>query len=148
MAEKESDGFVGAVRKMLPFTSALLIIALLYVGWIFFSRRREANEYQQQRQQKEAEAARASVDAYGGDRVKILALTLSEGTIKRGKSAQLCYGVSNAKTVKIDPLPEGDVWPSMSRCLDVSPTKDTVYSLTAQDAAGHVENAQVQLFVK
>ena len=43
---------------------------------------------------------------------------------------------SNAKKVTLDP-PAGPVWPSYARCLDVSPTKTTTYTLTASDDAGH-----------
>ena len=47
----------------------------------------------------------------------------------------MCYGVANAKTVSIDPPVEG-VWPSVARCLNVSPRRTTVYTLTASDGAG------------
>jgi hypothetical protein len=35
----------------------------------------------------------------------------------------------------------------MSRCLDVSPKKDTTYVLTAQDEAGHTDTAQLAIKV-
>lgn len=137
------------VRKMLPITSAAVILVILYVGWIFYSRHRDAKQAEEQAAAKEAEAAKFTVDKYGGGRVKILAFTLSSGAIKRGQDLQLCYGVANAKTVKIEP-PVGEIWPSMSRCLDVSPKpkKDTTYIITAADAEGHSDTAQLAVHVQ
>ena len=68
--------------------------------------------------------------------------------VSKGGTAQLCYGVSNAKTLTIDPKPTGDVWPSIARCVDVAPTKDTTYVVTAQDANGHTETANVTIQVR
>jgi hypothetical protein len=143
----ERQGFDGIVRKMLPVTSAMVLIVLIYVGWVFYSRRSEAREAEEKARAKEAAAAQFTVDKYGGGRVKILAFSLSAGVIHRGQSAQLCYGVANAKTVKIDP-PVEDVWPSMSRCVDVSPKKDTQYTITAQDGAGHTDTAELAIKVQ
>ncbi|MBZ5700612.1 MAG: hypothetical protein LAN84_02055 [Acidobacteriia bacterium] len=61
--------------------------------------------------------------------------------------AQLCYGVANAKKVTLEP-PVGPVWPSYSRCLDVSPTKDTTYTLTVEDGQGHSMSQTVTLQVR
>jgi hypothetical protein len=140
-------GFEGLVRKMIPLTSAILVLVILYVGWIFYSRRRDEHEAADRAASKEAAAAQYTVDKYGGGRVKVLAFSLSSGAIKRGQVVQLCYGVANAKSVKIEP-PVGEVWPSMSRCLDVSPKKDTTYVITAQDGEGHADTAQLAIHVQ
>ena len=60
----------------------------------------------------------------------------SPSTIQPGSHATLCYGVNGAKTVRIEPPVEA-VWPAVSRCLQVTPRKDTEYKLIAEDAAGH-----------
>jgi len=44
--------------------------------------------------------------------------------------------VPNSKTVRIEP-PIKNIWPSLSRCVEVAPERDTVYWLIAEDAAGH-----------
>ena len=141
-----SGGFDRIVRRMMPVTSAILVLVMLYVGWIFYSRRRDAREAEERAKAQEAQSAQYTVDKYGGGRVKILAFSLSSGAIHRGQSVQLCYGVANAKNVKIDP-PVGEVWPSMSRCLDVTPKKDTHYVITADDGAGHNETAELAIKV-
>ena len=140
------SGFDRFVRKMMPVTSAILLLVLLYVGWIFYSRRRDVRDAEARAEAAEAQNAKYTVDKYGGGRVKILAFSLSSGAIHRGQSVQLCYGVANAKTVKIEP-PVGETWPSMSRCLDVTPKKDTSYVITAQDEAGHNDTAQLAIKV-
>ena len=140
------SGFDRFVRKMMPVTSAILLLVLLYVGWIFYSRRRDMRDAEARAEAAEAQNAKYTVDKYGGGRVKILAFSLSSGAIHRGQSVQLCYGVANAKTVKIEP-PVGETWPSMSRCLDVTPKKDTSYVITAQDEAGHNDTAQLAIKV-
>lgn len=47
----------------------------------------------------------------------------------------LCYGVENAKSVKLAPA-VADVWPAMSRCVEVSPRESTTYTLTAGNESG------------
>ena len=49
----------------------------------------------------------------------------------RGDSATLCYGVDNAITVRIDP-PVESLKPALSRCISVSPSETTTYTLTAE----------------
>ena len=41
-------------------------------------------------------------ETLGGDRFEILNFYAVPGVIRRGDSAQLCYGVSNAKTVRLE----------------------------------------------
>src|SRR3954453_14234067 len=118
-----SSGFERLVRKMIPITSAIVVLVFLYVGWVFYSRHRDVRNEEDLARAKEAENAKFTVDKYGGDRAKILAFSLSAGAIRAGQPGKICFGVANAKTVKIEP-PVGDVWPSMSRCLDAKPKKD------------------------
>lgn len=67
--------------------------------------------------------------------LKIIAFYASPGVVTEGESASICYGVMNARTVKLDP-PVADVWPTFNRCIEVSPRRDTKYTLVASDAAG------------
>ncbi len=141
-----SSGFERLARKMVPITSAVVVLVFLYVGWVFYSRHRDARDQDELARAKEAENAKFTVDKYGGDRAKILAFSLSSGAIHAGQPVQICYGVANAKSVKIEP-PVGEVWPSMSRCLETKPKKDTTYILTVQDQAGHTDSAQLEIKV-
>ena len=127
------------VKKMLPFTSVAVIVALLYVGWTFFSRWQEGRDLREKAAQQQVEEARKTVEAYGNGRVKIMNFTISPAVLGRGETAHICYGVSNAKTVTIDPKPDEEVWPSLARCVEANPKKTTTYTITANDAAGHTE---------
>lgn len=135
------------MKRLLPLTSALLLIALVYAGWIVYSRWSEGRDDPEARQQKEAEDAKKVVEAYGGDRVKIHSFTADSGSLAKGQSTQLCYGVANAKTVAIDPKPAEETWPSMSRCVKIQPDQTTSYTLMARDAQGNEEKAQLTVEV-
>jgi len=121
------------------YSGTILLIVAFYVGWIVFSRWNE-NRLIEQRNREEAaskqrELDRQSVENMGGSELAIQAF-YGNGQIRRGEKAQLCYGVANAKKVTLQPQ-TNPVWPSYSRCVDVSPTKTTTYTLTASDDAGH-----------
>src|SRR5689334_10482128 len=134
-------------RKLMPYTTAALIIVLAYVGWIFFSRWQLERDTQRRAEEQKRENARKVVDAFGGGNVKILAFNATPGFLHRGDTAQLCYGVSNAKTVKIEPSVP-DVYPSMQRCVEISPKQDTTYTITAADEKGKTETAKLTVKVQ
>ena len=91
---------------------------------------------------QEIERARKDVEFNGGWQLKITTLFASPALIHKGQQLQICYGVVNAKNVAFDP-PIDNVWPSLSRCIDVSPPKTTMYTLIADDGTGHMEKKQV-----
>ena len=133
------------VRKLLPYTSAGLALALLYVGWTFFSRWNDNSAIDRSAAAAKAKAEAKIVEMYGSGNLKILNFYVTPGVILRGQKGLLCYGVSNAQTVRIEPGVE-PVKPSISRCIEIAPRKDTNYTLTAKDAAGHSETKS--LFVR
>jgi len=139
--------FVSGIRKLLPFTSAAVVIAALYLGWVFYSRWDAARETERAQRDARVQVAKKVLEAYGGDKVTVLSLSASQGLIHRGDITQLCYGVSNAKTVTMSPS-VGDLWPSMYRCVDVSPKTDTTYTLTASDGQGHSDSKAIQIRVE
>ena len=96
---------------------------------------------------KQREQDERTVELMGGDRFEILNFYASPGAIARGESAQLCYSVSNAKSVSIDS--SGGTGMAVLRPLRgrLSP-KDTTYTLTAEDASGHTQTASVTLRVR
>jgi hypothetical protein len=122
-------------RTLLPYTSAAMLTAALYAGWTLWSRHRATAEAEQAQKQQEAQRDEAVVRELGGGSLKILTFYASPGVVKPGEKTLVCYGVSNAKEVKIDP-PLDNVGPSLSRCLETHPRKTTEYTLTARDAAG------------
>jgi len=121
------------------YSGTVLFVVAVYVAWIVFSRWNENRQIEQRGReaaaQKQHEQDQKAVEQMGGSELAIQSF-YGNSTIRRGQSAQLCYGVANAKKVTLDP-PSGPVWPSYARCLDVSPNKTTTYTLTATDGAGH-----------
>lgn len=135
------------MRKLLMVTTTILVLVALYTAWVFYARWYSTRKAHQREIEKQAADARIVLNKYGGDRLTILSLTMNPAEINPGQKATLCYGVSNAKSVRFEP-PIGDVWPSMSNCLEVKARRDTIFKLIAEDAAGHIETATVPLRVR
>lgn len=140
----EERSLAGRILRIMP---VLVLIAAFYAGWIFYSRWSDAVQARHDAAAREAERAREDVELNGGSQLKITMLYASPAVVRKGQTAQLCYGVANAKNVAFDP-PIDNVWPSMNRCVDVSPKKSTTYMLVADDGAGHADKAQVAVQVK
>lgn len=122
------------------YSRVLIAVAAFLVVWILLSRWLDNRAFErrarEERAHKQREDDRATLEMMGGKELAIQNFYAMPGAIRRGESTQLCYGVANAKTVKLEPQPN-PVWPSYSRCVDVSPSKTTAYTLTIADAAGH-----------
>jgi hypothetical protein len=138
------------VRTVLRYTPILLLIAMLYAGFVLWSRWQENRDIEAQekaqKQQQERDAAERAVETLGGEQFEILTFYATP-VIHRGEQAQLCYGVSSAKSVRLDP-PAASMWPSASRCFNVSPTRDTTYTLTAEDGHGVTKTAVATIKVR
>jgi len=135
------------LRKLLPYSSAGLVIAILYVAWTFFSRWHNTSSVERTANAEKARANAKIVEIYGNGSLKIMHFYAMPGVIRRGQKGLLCYGVANAKTVRIDPGVE-PVKPSISRCLEISPAADTEYTFTAEDESGHSATASVLVRVQ
>jgi hypothetical protein len=136
------------LKNPLTYSSGALLIALLVVGVIMYTRWENTRALERQQSEKDAEKQReqdrTAVDELGGREFAILDFYATPRTIQRGETAQLCYGVSNATSVKLEPQPH-EVWPSAAHCVDVSPAKTTTYTLTIRDAGGHEKSATLEL---
>lgn len=139
-----------AYRKFFKFSWFGLLVVALAVAGILYSRWQTNRDIEFRAAQKAAaeqrENAARSVEMMGGSKFDILNFYAAPGAVRRGDSFQLCYGVSNANDVKLDP-PVGNMWPSLSRCLSVTPKKTATYTLTATDAAGHAKTASLTVTV-
>ena len=133
------------------YSKSLLVAVALIVGWVFFSRwwQNRSFEYRlrQERTEKQREDDRAALEQMGGKELAIQTFYATPGEIRRGESVQLCYGVANAKTVKLEPQPS-PVWPSYTRCVEVTPAKTTTYTLTIADAAGNTKSQSLTVTVR
>ena len=137
-----------AFKNPFLYSCAALVIAALVVSWILAARWLEnrgiEKRAKEERTQKQQEQDRIALEQLGGKELAIQNFYAVPGFIRRGETVQLCYGVANAKTVKLEPQPN-PVWPSYSRCVDVTPTKSTTYILTIADAAGNTKSQTLEV---
>lgn len=136
------------MRKILPFTTVGLVIALFYVGWVFYSRRESSAAAERALAAKQEEQRQRTVSTvFGNGEIKFSMFSADKGLLKRGEKTELCYGVVNAKTVKLDP-PVEDIKPTYRHCLDIAPTKTTTYTITAEDGKGHSQSSSLTVRVE
>jgi hypothetical protein len=138
-------------KNPLFYSGIVLAVVATYVVVVMLTRY-ESNRAFERRQaeqnaEKRREEDRRTIEQLGGSELAVRSLYVSPLVIHRGEKAQLCYDVANAKTVTLDP-PEGDVWPSHSRCLDIAPKKTTTYTLTITDGKGKTATQSVELQVR
>ncbi len=117
------------------------------MGWILYSRRESAAEADREAKEKQAEIDRKLVSAFGGDQLTILGFNSAQREIAAGSRALMCYGVSNATKVSIQPGVE-PIKPALSHCLEVYPEKTTTYTLQAEDAQGNRKTATLTIKVR
>ncbi len=139
------------LKNPLVYSSIALLIVVLYVGWVFFSRWQENRGIERAAAEKAAatqqQQDRTTVEEMGGKDLAIQNFYGTPGVVRKGESVQLCYGVANAKTVTLVPQ-DNPVWPSYSRCVDVKMEQTTTFTLTATNAAGKSVNSTVEIKVK
>jgi len=128
----------------------MLVCVAIYVGFVLLTRYESNRDFERrdaaQKAEQRREEDRRAVEQLGGSDLAIRSFYVSPPQIHRGEKAQLCYDVANAKTVTLDP-PEGEVWPSHSRCVDLTPKKTTTYTLTIADTSGKTATQSVELQV-
>lgn len=137
---------VGLIRRALPLVSVVVLAAVLYDGWILYSRWSAARQARLAGEQEEARRARQTIDLIGGTDFRIINFYASPQAISRGSHGKLCYGVYGAKRVRIEPRVE-DLKPAISYCFEVAPRQTTEYKLIAEDDAGHTVSANLALKV-
>jgi hypothetical protein len=124
-----------------------VILAALYSGWTMYTRHQSAADAERQSQQARAEADRKTVAQFGGDQLKILGFSAEGAEVSPGGRVLLCYGVSNAAQVTIEPGVES-IKPAVSHCLEVFPKQTTTYTLKAEDGKGYSKSASLTIKVR
>lgn len=136
------------LRAILPYTTVLTILVAAYVAWIMYSRYSSNKEAIEKAQASAAAAERQrneTITQHG--ELSFTTFYASDAQITPGHSTQLCYGVINAKTVKIDP-PIEQLHPTERHCLDIAPKKTTTYTITADNGAGQTKSLSLTVRVK
>jgi hypothetical protein len=134
------------LRRIWPLLTVMALIGAAYDGWIFYDRWQSDRDAERAHADAEAERARKTIAAIGGADFGIRSFYASPPVIHRGEPASLCYSVFGATTLRLDP-PVAEVYPTFNHCIQASPGKDTEFTLTAADAAGHTATAKLVLKV-
>jgi hypothetical protein len=150
-SQPKTSGPTSTLKNPLFYSSLVVVISAVVVAWILFSRWQENRQIEskvaQQRAQEQKDNDKVALEQFGGKELAIQSFYASPGIAARGQSVQICYGVANAKTVTLEPQ-DNPVWPSYNRCVDVTPKKDTTYTLTIDDGAGHTQTQQLDVKVR
>ncbi len=137
-------------KNPLVYTTLAIAVVALYVGWILVSRHMANRAYEKrirnQQTQKQRESDQAAIEQLGGGELAIQMLYATP-QIHPGETAQVCFGVANAKSVTLEPQ-SNPVWPSHNLCVDVNPKKTTTYTLTAIGPDGKSVREQVTVTVR
>ena len=138
------------LKSPLVYSSLLILVVAAYVGWVLYARQIESRRYEQriheQQVQKQREDDQKTIEQLGGNELAIQMLYATP-EVRRGETAQVCFGVANAKTVTLEPQ-TNLVWPSHSLCVDVKPIKTTTYTLTATGGNGKSVSQDVTVKVR
>lgn len=78
--------------------------------------------------------------------VRITHFYASPPVIEAGQRATVCYGVENAREVRLEPPVEA-VRPLYHRCFEIAPQRDTTYTLEAVGADGSTARASFEIKV-
>src|SRR5262249_29962756 len=84
---------------------------------------------------------------YGGNAVKILQFYARDGSVIEGDHSVICYGVLNAKSVRMEPPVQG-VAAAVNKCVEIAPVRDTRYTLIAEGYDGRTVSESFVLGVK
>jgi hypothetical protein len=134
------------MRKSFRFTLIFIALLGIFLGWVFYTRWSDKQALiRRLEEQKESREGKLP-DVYGHGKLTIMNFYSAPPVIRPGETALLCYSVVSADSVRIEP-PVGDVWPSISRCVEIAPKKDTVYKLIASDAEGNTLTAETTVKV-
>jgi hypothetical protein len=130
--------------------SILLWIALSLagarLGWVFLVRhdaRLRMEDTSQARRERTYQVPRD--DSHGG--VGITQFYARSGEMTAGDPNLICYGVRNARSVRIEP-PVESLTPAMNRCFFVEPNQDTTYTLVAEGTDGSQASESFRVRVK
>lgn len=129
------------MRRVVRYLWVVVAAALLYTGWTLADRFIGA-----QRLESPANLKAPPPPDYSGA-VKILQFYASAGVLTAGEKAILCYGVANAKSLRLEPA-VALVSLSPNRCFDIAPERDTRYTLIAEGAGGARVSESVLVRVK
>lgn len=113
------------------------VIAAGYAAWVMIGRHVENRRIEERDRRLRAAAERALPPELSGTEVKILQFYAMPGELRAGEKGKICYGVLNARAVRMEPAVE-ELRPALSRCFEIGPRASTRYTLTAEGNNGRL----------
>jgi hypothetical protein len=134
---------------LLPYTTVGVLLAALYVAWTFYSRHESTRKAEEAAQMEKERARKRVVDqVYGSGEVRFSIFSAGSAAVRRGERTQLCYGVVNANTVKIEPSVGEELKPTYRHCIEIRPPKTTTYTITASNEKGESKSESLTVQVR
>ena len=140
--------YMSGFRTALRWSWLLVLAAALYAGVTMFLRYEHNRSIDNAAARQTSERNRRIYEQLGAGEVKIVTFYANPPVLRPGASGSLCYGVSNATEVRIEPPLIEPTPPVLSRCVEVRPQVSTTYTLSASGAQGANATQQVQVLVQ
>lgn len=119
----------------------ILVVVLGYLGWISFRRHEPPPPPIKEKPSRFLDPREGIVG------VRILHFYAAAGELTRGEGVNICYGVANARAVRLMPEVER-LKPTLNRCFTVSPKETTTYTLLVEGEDGRSATASFTVNVK
>ncbi len=133
------------MRRIGVLLRVAVAFAIAQLGWTWLQRHDSDMKIRRLLAGK-ASLPSAPLRGYGPG-VKIEQFYARSGEITDVENTVVCYGVRNAKSVRIEP-PVAAVTPSLVRCFTVEPKVDTRYTMTAVGVDATTDTASFEVKVK
>src|SRR5689334_420905 len=117
--------------------TALLVavaIAMANVGWTWLQRQTRTARMERTFQARR-DRGRSLAPLDSSTAVRITQFYATSAEITDAEHNTLCYGVENARSVRLEP-PVENLTPALTRCLWIEPRQDTTYKLIAEGRDG------------
>src|ERR1700732_2555562 len=91
------------LRNYVPHISAAIAFSLLFLAWVFLAHSPKAQPVQDAAHSITAQRNAQTLAFYGNGQLKVLEFYANPTETRAGSRALVCYGVSNAASVTIEP---------------------------------------------
>jgi hypothetical protein len=122
------------LRRAVPYLWVGVAVAVLHLGWVGFVRY-DGNARAERAARVRRGVLAPPVEDENGFGLRITQFYASAGEIIRGDRVIVCYGVREARSVRLDPPVEA-LTPASNRCFWVRPGRTTTYRLVAEGEDG------------
>jgi len=134
------------MKRVLVITGVIAALGFGYFGWVMLTRR-DADLRMQRAQLASRARAHLPFGEDDGKTVRILQFYATSGVVIAGQRGIVCYGVQNAKSVRMEPAVEV-LYPALAHCFWVEPRQDTTYKLIAEGMDGRQATESFTVQVK